>query len=142
MMEVTDEVLIKECVSSLYRSISCEPGKKPDYDNIRKLFVDNAIMAEYVNKNSKIPNVKTIDEHIKEIENVFKIYPAISQKGFIENELSIKIMVKGPVATVCSEYEKYYYNGKIDMKNIGCNIFQMVKIDEIYKILSVSWYEK
>lgn len=142
MLEVKDKALIEDCASSLYRAISCEPNEEPDYDDIKKLFIDSAIMVEYENKDSKIPNIKTIDEHIKELKNVFKTHPIILKKGFIENQLSIKIMTNGPVATVYSEYEKYYYNGKVDIKNIGCNIIQMIKIDNKYKILSVSWYEK
>lgn len=141
-MEIQDEILIKECVKSLYRAISCHPGTEPNYDKIRNLFVDNAIMAEYQEKDSKIPNVRTIDQHVKEIEDVFKKYSFISKNGFYENELSNNIIINGPVAMVCSEYEKKYFNGKKDIKNIGRNIMQIIKIDSEYKILSVSWYEQ
>lgn len=141
-MTVKDEILIKECVSSLYKAISCAPGTEPEYSKIKELFLDNGMMAEYEKIDSEVPNIKTIEEHISEIKDVFKNYPFVSKKGFYENELSIQIMKNGPVATVYSEYEKKYYNGKKDVINIGCNIMQLVKINKEYKILSVSWYEK
>ncbi|MDD4839959.1 MAG: hypothetical protein PHE93_04745 [Clostridia bacterium] len=140
-MEIEDEVLIKGCVNSLYKAISCEPNTEPNYDDLRELFVDNAIMAEYECINSNVPNIKTIDEHISEIKTLFKKYSFVSKNGFLEKQLSIKIMMNGPVATVYSEYEKSYFNGKEDIKNTGCNILQIVKIDGNYKIISVSWFE-
>ena len=131
---------IKEFLSSFYKSISCEAGEIPNYKELKGHFLENAILAEY-RKNKENPVVKSIDNHISEIEDAFRNFKFLSAKGFFEKELSNEIYINDSIAMIISKYEKRYFNGKEDITDIGTNSIQLIKVDGEYKILSIAWSE-
>ncbi|SCY54009.1 hypothetical protein [Alkaliphilus peptidifermentans] len=137
---ITNE-MIKKKLTNLYSHISFEAGKEPSYNKLKELFLDEAVVFEYLDSDYTEYRVKRIEEHIEEMYDIFEKYPVIKGRGFKEQELSNKNIISGPVALIVSEYKKEYFNGKHEVITVGTNNITMMLINEDLKIVSIGWYE-
>lgn len=134
--------VVQKLLDNLYESISFNEGEEPDFNNLSKLFLDGAKVMEYQDDKFTKYKVKDINEHVKEMYDVFNKYPEIKNKGFLEYEIENEIVFYGPIAFVKSNYFKKYFNGKETIQQIGTNCMQIVNCNGRYKIMSIGWYEE
>ncbi len=92
-------------VSEIYKSVSFDStGPKPDWERVRSMFIDNAVIVLRVTRDSMaVFSVQGfIDDFVKFIEQS----PA-KQRGFWEKVVRMKPMVFGDIAHVLVLYEAY-----------------------------------
>jgi len=128
-------------LDQLYEYMTFKEGEEPHFDRLKNLFVNGALVIEYIDEACQQHIQKDIGKHIEEMNKVFTDYPQIKSKGFSEKELSNTITIYGPMAHVRSQYEKKYFNGKNDIRSTGTNCIHLAKLNKELKIVSIGWYE-
>jgi hypothetical protein len=92
-------------VNDIYKSVSFDStGPKPDWERVRSMFIDNAVIVLRVTRDSTA--VFSVQGFIDDFVNFIERSPA-KQKGFTERIVRLKSMVFGNIAHVLVLYEAH-----------------------------------
>jgi len=94
----------EEVVASIYTLVSSEAGKTPDWNVVRSLFLDNAVVVLRVTRDSTavFSLQGFIDDFVRFYGN-----PAVQKNGFTEKVVRMKPMVFGNIAHILVLYEAH-----------------------------------
>lgn len=91
-------------VNEIYRIVSAEAGKLPDWENVRSLFVENAVVVLRVTRDSTA--VLSLQGFIDDFINFYD-KSAAKHNGFTERIVRMKPMVFGNIAHILVLYEAH-----------------------------------
>jgi len=92
-------------VHDIYKSVSFDStGPKPDWEKVRSMFIDNAVIVLRVTRDSTA--VFSVQGFIDDFVNFIERSPA-KQKGFTERIVRMKPMVFGNIAHLLVLYEAH-----------------------------------
>ncbi|UCC78012.1 MAG: hypothetical protein JSW37_06505 [Anaerolineales bacterium] len=133
----TDTQSIEAVINALYEAISHEPGKLPDWQRMKPLFIDGARIIP-PSLEGEPPQVMTFQEFVERVsESVHKAGEA--DKGFHERELGNHNEVFGNVAHVWSTYESRYTAEDPEPFSRGVNSFQLLYHSGRWWVVTILW---
>lgn len=124
----------EQVVESVYRLVSSEAGKTPDWNVVRSLFLQNAVVVLRVTRDSTaVFNLQGfIDDFVK-----FYATPAVQKNGFTEKVVRMKPMVMGNIAHILVLYEAHI-PGIPRPPQQGVDSWELVKQGSSWSIVSVT----
>jgi hypothetical protein len=130
--EFEDESAVNEVVKNAYKLIGFSPDKPPDYNALKSIFTDDAVLMHFRFDTLSKSN---ITEFLKEYKNSVE---SESFTGFDEIEISGETEGFGKIAHRISTYGSYI-NGADTLGERGINSFQLIKLNNAWKISSIIW---
>lgn len=127
---------INEFLELFYKSISFECGEEFKSSAFRELFYPFAVLVE---SNNSVYKHKSIEQHIKEFENVIKEYPQLFISGFHEVQIECEILQNDKYFLVSSTYKKTYSREQKDVIEYGKNNMTIINDNGQFKIVSITW---
>lgn len=122
-----------DIAKKVYECFSFEAGGKPNFDDLRKLFITNGLM---INNKSETPQIRTFCEYESFILHNIELGNIIS---ILEVEIDQKCEQYGKVANIASEYELTFESPAGKQTRYGVNVFQLVRCNNDWLISSMSW---
>jgi hypothetical protein len=124
----------EQVVASIYRLVSSEAGKIPDWNVVRAHFLDQSVVVLRVSRDSTA--VFTLQGFI---DDFVKFYgtPAVQKNGFTEKVVRMKPMVMGNIAHVLVLYEAHI-PGSPRPPQQGVDSWELVKQGAAWRIVSVT----
>jgi hypothetical protein len=127
-----EELNMQATVLALYNVISGPAGRR-DWDRMKDLFLPGARM---VTLRKTGPDVMTPDDYIAHAK------PYFDQNGFFEHPIANRFERYGDIAHVFSTYESRHNANDPAPFARGINSFQLVRVGEQWKILTVLWQQE
>lgn len=127
----SDEFQIESTVLAVYNVISGPAGRR-DWDRFKDLFVPGARMIV----KHKEAVVLTTDEYIA------KSTPYFKDNAFFERPVETKIERFRDIVQVYSRYESRHASSDEKPFTSGVNLFQLVRVGEDWKVLTILWQEE
>ena len=124
--------VVQETINGLYASIRIEEGKLPDFEKIYSYFAADAHMG-YVS-NGK-PSLKSPEEYFDGWKNAMLDRKPDLLKEF---ELEGRTQYFGNIAYHTSLYAAYF-NSTDEFADKGIINYQLVKLDDGWKVISMIW---
>lgn len=123
-------------LKSLYESISFKKGDRPDLQQLKNLFVNEARLIRTAKDNHEIMSV---DDFINNFNTQLDAGAFIE---FREYEIKRKIDMFGAIAHVFSTYQTEYETpgGKSETK--GINSIQLIEVSDDWKVINIFWYNE
>jgi hypothetical protein len=123
----------EKVVARLYKSVTFEAGSPPDWQKVRSLFMDEAVIVLRTNRDKmSVFSVKAfIDDFVHFVER-----PAVRQNGFKERIVRTKPMLCGDIAHILVLYEASI-PGSPRPPQQGIDSFQLIRKDGRWWIVSV-----
>ena len=132
-----DTVSIEAIISALYDTISHKPGKLPDWQRMKPLFIDGARIIAPSLEGSPI-QVMTFQEFAERVsESVHRAGDA--DRSFDERELTNRTEVFGYMAHVWSTYESRYTTEDQEPFSRGINSFQLLYHSGRWWVVTILW---
>lgn len=127
---------IELVINSLYDSISFKKGNRPDLQQLKKLFIDEARLIR-TNKDSH--EIMSVDDFINSFNTRIDAGDFIE---FREYEIKKKIEMFGGIAHAFSTYETDFETpgGKLNAR--GINSIQLMETDGEWKVVTIFWYNE
>ena len=121
-------------VTELYKSVTFEPGNTPDWQKVKSLFIDNAIIVLRTSReNTTVFSVEGfVDDFINFIERA-----NAKQTGFVEKIIRMKPMVFGDIAQILVLYEAHI-PGSPRPPQQGVDSFLLIKKDSRWWIEAIA----
>lgn len=124
----------REAVAELYRLVTFEAGTAPDWDRVRALFIDEAIIVLRTGRNRT--SQFTVEGFVEDFIGFIKRANA-SETGFMEKILRMRPTVIGDMAHVLVLYEASVPgSGRFPQR--GIDSFQLVRRDGRWWIVSIT----
>jgi len=128
----TPESVVKE----LYRAISVAPGTIPDWDAMRALFIDEAVVVALEGAVRDTTLVMPLDDFIAFLV-AFVESPVVQKNGFAERIIRMKPTFMGEMAHIVVLYEAQI-PGSPDPPGRGIDSLQLVRRGSRWRIVSIS----
>jgi len=127
---------IEVVINSLYKSISFKKGERPNLDDLKKLFIDEARL---------IRTTKDSHELMSVVDFISSFNTRIDAGEFIEfreYEIKRKIEMFGGIAHVFSTYQTDFEipGGRLEAR--GINSIQLIEMNNEWKVVSIFWYNE
>jgi len=127
-----DEAAIKAAVDKAYAAISFTNGKTPDADSIKKSFIPQAQLINFIADSAQI---LSIDDFVR----AFKNYTETAKiNSFMETEMYGRTDQFGNIAQRISTYKTFINNPDIVAER-GVNSFQLIKTPNGWRVSSIVW---
>lgn len=136
MAPENDTAGVDEIVSALYETISHEPGSRPDWERMRRIFADGARLIPPAGPDGVARQI-SLDEFIEKVEESLEAQGG--SKGFLEAEVSRRTEAFGRVVHAWSTYESRRTAEDVRPFARGINSIQMVKTNDGWRIVTVLW---
>ncbi len=123
-------------INSLYTRISFKKGERPDLDNLKKLFIDEARL---------IRTTKDSHELMSVVDFISSFNSRIDAGEFIEfreYEIKRKIEMFGGIAHVFSTYQTDFETPGGRLEARGINSIQLIEMNSEWKVVSIFWYNE
>jgi hypothetical protein len=120
-------------VTELYRLVSFEPGAPPDWQKVRSLFIDEAVVVLRTARDKT--TVFSVQGFVEDFQRFIEHADA-EQKGFTERIVRMKPLVFGDIAHVLVLYEASL-SGSDRPPTRGIDSFQLVRKDGRWWIVSI-----
>ena len=132
----TDAFAIESTVLAVYNVISGPAGRR-DWDRFEALFAPGArlISTKHI-ENTVTANVMTPVEYATKAKEYF------NEHGFFERPVANRIQQFRDIAHVFSTYESRHVSSDEKPFVRGINSFQLVKIGDDWKVLTIFWEEE
>ena len=124
----------EQVISSVYKLVSSEAGKTPDWNLVRSVFLENAVVVLRVSRDSTA--VFSLQGFIDDFVRFYSI-PAVQKNGFTEKVVRMKPMVIGNIAHILVLYEAHV-PGTARPPQQGVDSWELVKVDGKWKIACVT----
>lgn len=124
----------EQIVGSIYKLVSSEAGKTPDWNVVKALFLENSVVVLRVSRDSTA--VFSLQGFIDDFVRFYGI-PAVQKNGFTEKVVRMKPMVFGNIAHILVLYEAQV-PGTPRPPQQGVDSWELVKYDGKWKIVCVT----
>jgi hypothetical protein len=132
----TDKFAIESTVLAVYNVISGPAGRR-DWDRFEALFAPGARLISTKRKDGVVTaNVMTPQEYATKAGAYFK------DNGFFERPAANRTQRFGDIADVFSTYESRHASSDEKPFARGINSFQLVRIGDDWKVLTIFWEEE
>ncbi|HUR88541.1 MAG TPA: hypothetical protein VMZ74_05590 [Ramlibacter sp.] len=122
-----------DLIRDFYSVFDNRDGRKPTVDDVTRFFLDGAVIAKKTSSGLEISNA--VQFAVPRIA----LLGGAELKDFHEWEAASETKTAGDLATRVSRYAKSgTYNGA-PWNGAGTKIFQLVRVDARWKILSLAW---
>lgn len=126
-------------VKAYYNRLSFEAGESPDWEKVKSLFIDEAVIA--VRTNIDKIDVLSKESYVQVLIQGIKKYELL-KTGFHEKILNSRIKIIGDLAYCVVLYMAWIPNlaepGTADVETKGVDVFQLLKVDNDWKIISLT----
>lgn len=136
MASERDTVGVDEIIAALYETISHEPGARPDWERMRRIFADGARLIPPAGRDG-VPMRLSLDEFRERVEE--SIEAQGGSKGFREVEVARRTEAFGRVLHAWSTYESRRTTEDELPFARGINSIQMVRTGDGWRIVTVLW---
>ena len=126
----------KNITKKVYESISFEKGFAPQYENLIANFIDEGL---FINNKAEVPMIKPINDYVTFIKKNVNMGNIVSLK---ESEIDSSISLFGSVGNIVSQYRLDFETSSGKFTKYGVNLFQIIKHDSEWKIVSMCWDDK
>lgn len=123
-----------QVVASVYKLVSSEAGKTPDWNVVKSLFLENSVVVLRVARDSTA--VFTLQGFIDDFAKFYSI-PAVQKNGFTEKVVRMKPMVFGNIAHILVLYEAHV-PGSPRPPQQGVDSWELVKYEGKWRIVCVT----
>jgi len=124
---------IETLIPALYDIVSGDAGAKKDWQLMKSLFAEKAIITPVFHKDTlPQPKISSVDEFIALNKQIFK------NINFYETEVKNISFSYGHMATVLSHYESRDDHNKAPYSQ-GINTFQLLNDGRRWCVISVTW---
>lgn len=124
----------EQLVESIYRLVSSEAGKTPDWNLVRSHFLEKAVVVLRVTRDSTA--VFTLQGFIDDFVRFYGT-PPVQKNGFTERVVRMKPMVMGNIAHILVLYEAHI-PGTPRSPQQGVDSWELVKQGDSWLIVSVT----
>ena len=127
---------IEVVINSLYKSISFKKGERPNLDNLKKSFIDEARL---------IRTTKDSHELMSVVDFISSFNSRIDAGEFVEfreYEIKRKIEMFGGIAHVFSTYQTDFETPGGRLEARGINSIQLIEKNNEWKVVSIFWYNE
>ena len=129
----TSSLSADEVVESLYEFVSFKPGTTPDWNKVRSLFIDEAVIV--LRTNWEETSILSVDDFVQDFIHFIEQRNVINT-GFSEKIIKKESMIFGEIATCLVLYEAFIpESGKLPQK--GVDSFSLIKKNGEWKIISI-----
>lgn len=121
-------------VTELYRLVTFEAGSTPDWDRVRSLFLEEAVIVLRTSREgSTVFSVDGfVDDFVRFIDRA-----EVRETGFVEKILRLKPLVFGDIAHVLVLYEASIPGSERPPQQ-GVDSFELVRQDDRWRIAAVT----
>ncbi|UCG89155.1 MAG: hypothetical protein JSW71_11700 [Gemmatimonadota bacterium] len=121
-------------VTELYDLVTFDAGTTPDWDRVRSLFLDQAVVVLRTTRTES--TVFTVEGFVQDFVSFIE-RANVEQTGFSETIRNMKSMVFRDIAHVLVLYEAHI-TGSPRQPTVGVDSFQLIKRDGRWRIVSVT----
>lgn len=121
-------------VAAIYDMVSFEAGNTPDWDEVRSLFIPEAVVV--LRTSREATTVFSLDGFVDDFVNFIENTPA-GQSGFTEKVIRMKSIVFGDMAHVLVLYEAHI-TGSPRPPTQGVDSFSLIRKDGRWSIVSIT----
>lgn len=129
---IPEQNAINQAVQNCYMALAVEEGEAPDYNALREAFTPDAIFINFRFDTAIIINLDQFVAGFRKAVETGRI------KSFREVETFGKTEGFGKIAHRISAYATYLNNPDTVYER-GVNSFQLIRLDDGWKINSVTW---
>ena len=123
-----------EVVNELYRLVTIEKGSAGDWDKVRSLFIDEAVIV--LRTSREATTVFSLDGFVDDFIRFIDDYN-IRETGFSEKILSMKPWVYGDMAHILVLYEASIPGSEMPPQK-GIDSFLLIRKEERWKIAAIT----
>lgn len=123
----------EEVVTEIYNMVSFEAGTTPDWDKVKALFHDEAVIVLRASRTEM--KVLSVDAFVADFVTFIQQFRA-DTPGFVEKVVSVKPVVFGNIAHCFVVYEASIPNRPRPPQR-GVDSFQLAKLEEGWRIVSI-----
>ena len=124
----------EDVVATIYDLVSFEAGNTPDWDEVRSLFIPEAVVVLRTAREATI--VFSLEGFVGDFVNFIENSPA-GEMGFTEKVIRMKSMVFGDMAHVLVLYEAHI-TGSARAPSQGVDGFSLIRKDGRWLIVSIT----
>lgn len=121
-------------VAAIYDMVSFEAGNTPDWDEVRSLFIPEAVVV--LRTSREATTVFSLEGFVGDFVNFIENTPA-GQSGFTEKVIRMKSIVFGDIAHVLVLYEAHI-TGSSRPPMQGVDSFSLIRKDGRWSIVSIT----
>ncbi|MBU1099595.1 MAG: hypothetical protein KKA84_04245 [Bacteroidetes bacterium] len=129
------EQKIISTIDEFYEVISGSAGEEREWDKLRLLFCEGAVLTPYVFSDNV--NERSISYNIESYIN--RVKKIILSSDFNERGFNYRIDIYGNIANVYSEYSAQINTGNETYMKKGINLIQLLLDVDNWKIISMLW---
>jgi hypothetical protein len=124
----------EEVIRELYRLVTIEKGTTGDWDSVRALFIEEAVVV--LRTSRKATSVFTLEGFVNDFVSFIENYKII-ETGFNETILNMKSWIYGDMAHVLVLYEAEIPNSDFP-PNKGVDSILLIRKDGLWKIAAIT----
>jgi hypothetical protein len=124
----------EDLVAALYAAVTFEAGRTPDWDHVRSMFIEEALVV--LRTSRQATTIFTVDGFVDDFVRFIEQTNA-EQTGFTERVVRMKSMVFGDMAQVLVLYEASI-PGSLRPPQPGVDAFSLIRRDGCWRIVSVT----
>ncbi len=137
-----DFASIDAVMDELYASVTREPGAPFEWDRLRAVMLPGAIMLPQRAQTQGAHTMMGVEDFISWVDGAWDGLIGTEQDlGFYERQTNLIVEEFGDVAHVWTTYEKGPWEPR-QITGRGINSVQLVKRDERWYVLSITWDEE
>ena len=125
----------EKVVAELYRLVTMEPGTSPDWDAVRPLFLEEAVVV--LRSSRTAMTVFDLEGWIQDFKDAIDKWD-MSTRGFEEKLLKMKTQVFGDIAHCFAVYRAGFITGENLPSNVGLDSIQLIRRDGRWLVVSIT----
>ncbi|MEE8191902.1 MAG: hypothetical protein V3T74_04100 [Gemmatimonadales bacterium] len=122
----------EQVVRALYGMVTFDPGTTPDWDEVRSVFIDEAVVV--LRTSATASTVFSVDGFVQDFVNFIE-RDNVEATGFVERVVEVESMVFRDIAHVLVLYESTIPGAR--PPQLGVDSFELIRQDGRWKIVSV-----
>ncbi len=124
----------EKVVAELYSLVTMEPGMLPDWDAVRPLFLDEAVVV--LRSSRTAMTVFDLEGWIQDFKDAIDKWD-MSTRGFEEKLLRMKTLVFGDIAHCFAVYRAGFMSDENLPTNVGVDSIQLIRREGKWLIVSI-----
>jgi hypothetical protein len=133
---MNDLEAIAQRTKALYAAISFAPGKHPDLDGLKRLFL---LPGNLINNNEENPEAWDVEAFLESYRQQISSGAVAS---FVEEEISGRTEIFGNIAHRFSTYQARFPAANSEAVILGINSIQFIKTGGVWQVVSIIWNDR